>query len=84
MKSVNLSSWEAIQQYLAYRYIDMITSGSGKIEELRRILEIARKDRRAPNDDVPVALQKHIVVFASRPGVTLVIAAYIHKNLSAD
>ena len=84
LKSANLSSWEAIQQHPAYRYIDTITSGSGKIKELRRILEIARKDRSAPNDDVPVALQKHVVVFASRPGVALIIAAYIHKNLSTD
>lgn len=81
LASANLSNWEFIQQHLAYEHIDTISSGSGKIDQLCRILEIARRDRSSPNDNTGIILKKHVIVFASRPGIALLVASYVHKNL---
>ncbi|MCJ1250560.1 hypothetical protein MMC30_007788 [Trapelia coarctata] len=59
LKSANLSEWEFIQQHPAYEHINTIFSGSGKIDQLRRLLEIARGDCSSPNDGAAVVLKKH-------------------------
>ncbi|KAK3935392.1 hypothetical protein QBC46DRAFT_346646 [Diplogelasinospora grovesii] len=56
------------------RYIDTITSGSGKIKQLERCLDLARSDVAAEGYGWP-ALKKHAYVFTSRPGIALIIAA---------
>lgn len=70
------------------RYIDIITGGSGKIEQLSQCLGRAREDlhRSCAGDDgqpAPV-LKKHACVFTSRPGIALIVAAYADKHWASE
>ncbi|KAH8889909.1 hypothetical protein GQ53DRAFT_184197 [Thozetella sp. PMI_491] len=61
LRAADVGSWEAIRRHPGYAHIDTITSGSGKVDELRRILETARGDCSPPSDggvafpDIPAA-----------------------------
>ncbi len=64
--------------HIVGQHIDTITKGSGKIEQLSRCLRDASCDLRSDN----TAVKKHVCVFASRPGLALIIAAYADRHWS--
>ncbi|KAK4233492.1 hypothetical protein C8A03DRAFT_38790 [Achaetomium macrosporum] len=77
---------EGRDNHVVGQYIDVITRGSGKMEQLQRCLDRALHD--VDMGDTGIAgqapLKKHACVFASRPGVALIIAAYADKHWSSQ
>ncbi|KAK4234388.1 hypothetical protein C8A03DRAFT_37840 [Achaetomium macrosporum] len=69
------------------KYIDVITRGSGKMEQLRVCLEQACRDEQLRWKQPvagEVALKKHACVFVTRPGLALIIAAHADKHWSSQ
>lgn len=81
-----ITTKEGRNNHVVGRYIDVITRGSEKMEQLQRCLDRALNDVDVGDTVVASqpALKKHACVFASRPGVALIIAAYADKHWSSQ
>ncbi|KAK3305046.1 uncharacterized protein B0T15DRAFT_574497 [Chaetomium strumarium] len=81
-----ITTKEGRNNHIVGQYIDVITRGSGKIEQLQRCLDRALHD--VDIGDTGIAsqapLKKYACVFASRPGVALIIAAYADKHWASQ
>ncbi|RYO78765.1 hypothetical protein DL763_009520 [Monosporascus cannonballus] len=75
---------EAGRQHPAFKYIDAISKGSGKITELERILGLAAVDDAAPQSctQTPPAgpTKKHVCLFTERPGIAALLAMYADRH----